>query len=215
MPKITTKFEQDVAREMWGHARNSYGAPTRRKKKRPTHIILSDPKNPTHKVKVPYSEYAPGMVFYKMTQAGILAGAPEDLDTSTGWVLVAVADVAKTKAFEKKFGIPLSFSFRHVPGSFAKLLAKIGYCHILTELELSDFESLCLPYILGQKSNLSYIVGGEFEIPPPDAGFGYVLHTRLEGQMEKMKVIADIRLFAHADTPHITLWWAKSLGEIT
>src|SRR5579859_1475501 len=51
---ITKKFEQDVAREMWGDFRNSYNVRSRRKSKRKTHIILTDPNNPTRTVKVPY-----------------------------------------------------------------------------------------------------------------------------------------------------------------
>jgi hypothetical protein len=35
---ITTKFERDVARDMWGDARNSYNVRSRRKRKRKTHI---------------------------------------------------------------------------------------------------------------------------------------------------------------------------------
>src|ERR1700733_13961651 len=43
---ITKKFEQDVARELWGDARISYNAPSRRKKQRPSHIKLEDPERP-------------------------------------------------------------------------------------------------------------------------------------------------------------------------
>jgi HNH endonuclease len=211
--KITAKFEQDVARELWGHARIAYGAPSRRKKKRPTHILLSDPKNPTQKVRVPYSEYAPGMVFYKMHQAGMLAGTPEDFDTSSGWMLVAIANDEKLKTFEKKFGIPMTFATRHVPDSFARLLAKVAYCHVLTELELSDFQPCCVPYILGAKSNLSYIVGGEFEIPPPNSRLGYILNTLLEGTMERMKLIASVRLFASEHTPRYHVVVGEIVGR--
>jgi hypothetical protein len=35
---VTKRFEQDVARELWGDARISYNAPSRRKKQRKTHI---------------------------------------------------------------------------------------------------------------------------------------------------------------------------------
>ena len=38
---ITTKFERDVAKDMWGDARISYNVPSRRKKKRKTHIVLA------------------------------------------------------------------------------------------------------------------------------------------------------------------------------
>ena len=82
---ITTKFERDVAREMWGDARNSYNAPSRHKKERKTHIILSDPDTPGRRAKVPYSEYPAAMVFYKMGRAGLLEGLPDTVDVSTVW----------------------------------------------------------------------------------------------------------------------------------
>jgi hypothetical protein len=50
---ITTKFERDVAREMWGDARNGYNAPSRHKTDRKTHIILPDTDVPGRRIKVP------------------------------------------------------------------------------------------------------------------------------------------------------------------
>jgi hypothetical protein len=38
-----------------------------------------------------------------------------------------VHDDVKAKSFEKRFGINLTSKFRHVPESFARLLAKIAY----------------------------------------------------------------------------------------
>ncbi len=74
---ITSKFELDVARELWGDARISYDAPSRRKKQRKTHIVLRDPANLDRKVKVPYRDYPAPMEIYKMAQAGLLQGFPE------------------------------------------------------------------------------------------------------------------------------------------
>lgn len=75
---ITKRFEQDVARELWGDARISYNAPTRRRKSRATHVLLPDPRDPQKKVKIPYSEYPAPLVFYKMRAAGALLGLSPD-----------------------------------------------------------------------------------------------------------------------------------------
>lgn len=198
---ITKRFEQHVARDMWGPARISYGAPTRRKKTRPTHIILDDLGAPGRRVRVPYSDYAPPMIFYKMHSAGLLMGLPEHVDISSSWQLVEIHDNAKAQAFQQKHGIKMVVTFRHMPDSFGRLLAKIGYCHLLTEFEPSDFVPICLPYILGRKQNISYIVGGSFDIPPPDPRFGYELSTRLFGDLQRMLVLAQIRLFGNNATP--------------
>src|SRR3954453_11909244 len=51
---ITSRFEGDVAQDMWGDARNSYNVRSRRKRKRKAHVVLADPANPARRVKVPY-----------------------------------------------------------------------------------------------------------------------------------------------------------------
>lgn len=199
--KITTKFERDVAREMWGDARISYNAPSRRKKERKTHIVLTDPDNPQRRVKVPYSEYPAAMIYYKMHRCGLLEGLPETVDISSMWQFSAVHDDTKAKGFEKRFGIKLTSKFRHVPESFARLLTKIGYCHLLCFLDLGEFRPVCLPYILGQKKNPSYIVGGTFDASAPIPDLGYVLNTVGFGTANRMMLLAEIRLFANLCTP--------------
>lgn len=198
---ITTKFERDVARDMWGDARNSYNAPSRRKKERKTHIILSDPDSPDRRVKVPYSEYPAAMVFYKMGRAGLLEGLPDTVDVSTAWELVAISDRDKAKQFQGKWGIKLTSKFRHVPESFARLLAKIAYCNLLCALDPRDFRPICLPYILGTKNNPSYVVGGTFEIAGPNPGLGYVLNTAGFVRNDRLMLMVEIRLFADNGTP--------------
>jgi hypothetical protein len=198
---ITKRFEQDVARELWGDARISYGGPSRRKKARATHVQLPDPCNPQRRIKVPYSEYPAPLIFYKMRAAGALQGAPPTLDISGAWELVAVSDHEKNMEFERKFGFPLTAKFRHVPISFGRLIAKTAYCNALCTLDPSDFRSICLPYILGSKTNISYIVGGDFDIPPPDAGLGYVLRTIGAGAEDRLIIIGEVRLYANNHTP--------------
>ena len=199
--KITTKFERDVAREMWGDARIHYDAPSRRKKQRPSHIVLHDPDDQRRKVKVPYSEYPAPIIFYTMNRAGLLEGMPNTLDISSMWQFSAVTDDAKAKNFEKRFGIKLTVRFRHVPESFARLIAKIGYGQILTSLDPGDFRPICLPYILGEQKNLSYIVGGRMQPAEPDTGMGYVLRTVGFGDESRLMLVAEVRLYANAHTP--------------
>ena len=198
---ITKKFEQDVAREMWGDARTSYNAPSRRKKQRKTYIVLTDPDNPARRVKVPHSEYPAAMIFYKMNRAGLLEGMPDTVDLSAAWQFSAVHDDIKAKEFEKRFGVKLTSKFRHVPESFARLLAKIGYCHMLCVLDPSDFRPICLTYILGEKRNPSFIVGGTFEIAAPQPECGYVLNTFGFGDAHRLMLLAEIRLYANLYTP--------------
>jgi hypothetical protein len=197
---ITSSFEGDVAQDMWGDARNSYNVRSRRKRKRKTHIVLADPANPARRVKVPYSEYPAPMLFYKMSRAGLLEGLPDTVDLSSAWQIVEVHDDVKAKGFQQKFGVPLTATIRHMPESFARLLAKIGYCNLLTILDPGDFRPICLPYILGERKNLSYVVGGALEIAESEA-VGYRLDVVGFGSAEQMMLVTEIRLFANAGTP--------------
>ncbi|MFB6448390.1 hypothetical protein [Bradyrhizobium tunisiense] len=204
---ITKRFEQDVARELWGDARVSYNAPSRRKKQRRTHILLRDPNNPVRTVKVPYSDYPAPMMFYRMGPAGLLQGLPASLDISGAWKLEALSDHEKNLAFEAKYGIKLTARFRHVPESFARLLAKIGYGQVLTSLDPNDFRPICVPYILGQRGNVSYIVGGKLTPDQPDPGLGYVMKTAAFGMRDRLMLIAELRLYAnnHVPTYHVVV----------
>jgi hypothetical protein len=140
--------------------------------------------------------------------------------------MVAVTDDAKAKAFQQKFGVPLTGKFRHMPESFARLLAKIGYCNLLTMLDPGDFRPICLPYITGERKNPSYVVGGTFEIAEPET-VGYRLSTAGFGSPERIMLVAEIRLFANVSTPtyHVIVGdvfgiekvvsMLRKLGEIT
>jgi hypothetical protein len=196
---VTTKFERDVARDMWGDARNSYNAPSRRKKERKTHILQGDSKNPERRVKVPYADYPAPMAFYKMGRSGLLEGMPATVDLSGSWQIVCVTDNEKAKKFEERFGVPLTGRFRHMPESFARLLAKVGYCHFLCTLDPGDFRPICLPYIMG-RANPSYVVGGSFDIAAPEE-VGYRLSTCGFVADTRLMLVAEIRLFANAGTP--------------
>ncbi len=79
-----------------------------------------------------------------MGRAGLLEGMPDTVDMSSQWQFVAVTDNLKAKNFQERFGLPLTAKFRHVPDSFARLLAKIGYCHLLCSLDPGDFRPICL-----------------------------------------------------------------------
>jgi hypothetical protein len=181
---VTSKFEREVMRGLWNDARTSYNAPSYRKNKRNKFIVLSDPKIPSKKLKVPFSEYPAPMAFYQMHPAGILQGLPDTVDISAKWQLTTIVDEKKLQNFVKKYPEKLTAQFKHVPYSFAKLIAKIGYGQALSMLEPSDFRPICLPYILGEKKNISFVVGGSFSTPEPNKGQGYVLKSSGFGDLE-------------------------------
>ncbi len=198
---LTSRFEREVMRGLWGDARTSYDVPSYRKAKRSKFIFLNDPKNRSKKLKVSSSEYPAPMVFYQMHPAGILQGLTETVDISAKWQMTSIVDEDRLKSFNNKYPGKLTAQFKHVPDSFARLIAKIGYGQALTLLNPDDFRPLCLPYVLGEKENISYVVGGCFDIPQPNKGLGYIMETFGCWDLEHMLILSEVRLIAHNHTP--------------
>lgn len=199
--KITSRFELDVSRGLWGDARIAFNAPSRRKNKRQKAILMPDQYNPGQYLRIPAEEYPAAMVFYRMPKAGILQGLPEAVDLSGGWQMSSITDKDKNERFTAKYGQSPIVRFKHVPESFARLLAKIAYGQVLCSLEPNDFRAICVPYILGQKRNLSYIVGGRWSYPEIMPGIGYELRTNCIKFPGKMLIIVEIRILPNNGTP--------------
>ena len=195
---MTKKFEQKVARELWGDARTSFQQPTRRKKERRTHIEMPESEGQGVQL-VPAAEYPAGFVFYKMGPCGFLQGLPESMDISPSWQLVVVDDDRRRDAFWKRHGRHPVLKFRHVPEDFGRLLGKIAYCQVLTALDLGDFRPLILPYITGEKRNLSYLVGSTDGVP--EAGNGYRLTTTYAERDQDLILMVEVRLYANTHAP--------------
>ena len=113
---ITKKFEQKVARDLWGDARTAFNAPTRRRQERRSHITISHPDDPAKKVTVPAGEYPAGLVFYKMSQAGLLQGMPETIDISSSWQMVVIDDDKRRQRFLERHPGSLLIRFQERPG---------------------------------------------------------------------------------------------------
>ncbi|WDH23626.1 HNH endonuclease [Pseudomonas chlororaphis] len=199
--KITSNFEREVSRDLWGDARVAFDAPSRRKKKRPKVILMPDQYNPGQYLRIPAEDYPAAMVFYRMHKAGILQGLPEQVDLSPKWELTSITDTAKNERFTLKYGQPPIVRFRHVPDSFARLLAKIAYGQVLCSLDPDDFRPVCLPYILGQKKNLSYIVGGRWSYPEMQPGIGYEMRTNCIRFPGRLLIIVEIQIYPNNGTP--------------
>ena len=199
---ITKKFEQRVARDLWGDARIAFDAPSRRKAQRGQVLTMSDPDGLGKGLAIPPEEHPAGFVFYKMDQAGLLQGLPEDVDISDKWQLVIIDDDKRRHEFLAKHpNTPLTLSFRHVPQEFGRLLAKIGYGQVLTQLDPGDFRPICIPYILGLKHNVSYVVGGTLDDQVPEPDNGYSLKTAGFGTKDRILLVALVRLLANTAAP--------------
>ena len=214
---ITKKFEQKVARDLWGDPRIAFDAPSRRKRQRKKRLFMSDPGDHSMGLDIPADEFPAGFVFYKMCQAGLLQGLPADVDVSNSWQLVVIDDDKRRESFlEKHPTKKLSLSFRHVPHDFGRLLAKVGYGQVLTQLDLGDFRPICIPYILGYKANVSYVVGGTFKEQVPDRYNGYSLMTVGFGDADRLMLVALVRLLANTFAPayHVVVGYVTGAERV-
>ena len=198
--KITGRIEKAVARGMWGDARIAFNVPTRRPKQRPKFISIPTTAPGQTPITVPYADYPAGMVFYWADRAGILQGLPQDVDLSAFWLLKMVTDKKKADDFHRRHPNRLVVQFRHEPENFARMVSKIGYCQVLTQLDRADFEEFCTPYIIGNKPNPSFIFGGNPNTVP-DMSFGYFLNTAGYGTLDDTIIVAEIKLFSNLETP--------------
>jgi hypothetical protein len=88
--------------------------------------------------------------------------------------------------------------------TFARAIAKIGYCHTVIHYGLDGFRHLVLPQIiLGTYPNISYFVGSDVGDPgPPDHDKALHKITYEEFRLGHMTLLMmSIRLFANARSP--------------
>ncbi|MBD8890306.1 HNH endonuclease [Roseibium litorale] len=215
--EVTNKFETDVARKMWGDARTAYRAPSKKKSyrhKKNLDLRTFYPNAPSKKI--PYEELPAIFVFYKPTPSGLLSGLPETFNIMNQWKLIAISDNTRSSKFKEKYGYDAPARFISTPDSFLKMIAKIGYGQVLTSLAPSEFEPICLPYILGQKENPSFIVGGDPEIHPPEKDNGYRLSHMAFGTRDQLLLVAEVRLLANEHTPtyHVVVGYVHGVDAV-
>ncbi len=209
---ITSRFEMNVARGLWGDARTAFNAPTKHPKERKK-IISTHISQGTKEIEVPAIEYPAGFIFYRMGIPGLLQKLPKDRDISASWTMDVIDDDKRRDDFFKKYSSYPVLKFKHVPQDFGRMLIKIGYGHILTILEPEDFNPLCLPYILGKEQNVSYIVGEQTKNVAPIPSLGYSLTAKgFVISENRLLLIAIIRLYANTHSPEYEVVVGDVLG---
>jgi hypothetical protein len=166
----TSAIEAAVTRGMWGDARKAYGAPRKKKKKWDGEPICVDEQS--YKA----DTYPAHFLYYEMPKAGILQGFGPEVDLSQFWTLKTKSDAKRNEDWGNSGSSPVVIQFVHHPEEFALLLLKVAYCQILWSLNPDDFISIANPYILGEKKNPSYLVGGS-EHRPTKTNISYDLQA--------------------------------------
>ncbi len=89
-----------------------------------------------------------------------------------------------------------------MPREFGQLLCKIAHGQLLTSLALNDFDPIAVPYILGQKTNVSYLVGGVPGDTKPNPNVGYSLTSGgIIISPHRMLLTVNIRLYTNTFAP--------------
>lgn len=211
--KITSYLDGFIASKVFGPMRVHAGMQSprsrRRKEKRPTHLpveyeIAGKPeirvlplKDHPHHIVVPIWEW-PGI-----TQAIQPSGNFGQLKGALYWIIPESFHAA----IGMRAGEQATVNFR---GSrivnvhtFARGLAKIGYCHAVAQYGLDGFRHLVLPdLILGKYPHIPYFVGSVPGDPPPpiDPSLRHSLSMDRFTLGRLKLLMVTIRLFANSGT---------------
>lgn len=189
----TSLIERRVARDMWGDARTSYAAPSRRKSKRADYIEMDG-------IKVPSAQYPGQFCFPHMPRPGLLQTPPSGADHSPLWNIKFYGDTNRLKRIEKKYPGRVKFKFRYRPTEFSQMLLKAAYCHALTEIPIDLFSNNFRDAIFDAGFNHSRLVGfSERQLGRQE--LGYFFQTELIGNREEILVAPEVQIFSNVGTP--------------
>jgi len=200
--KITHRFEGVVGREIFGKFRAKHNLPTRRPKERPTHFPVG---TSAGVINVSALEHPTELFVYKFKPANALADLPASFDTSTHhWVPVAISNWKELDEFAKSHKWDGKVQIRMRPIEYARMLAKIAHCYAVAFLGYGSFKPLTIDLILGRTENISYTVGGDWDIPPSLKDGGHLLNLEflINVIRRQFLILVEIRLFSSAGTPN-------------
>jgi len=86
------------------------------------------------------------------------------------------------------------------PLHFARFIAKIGFSYAVAEWGENSFVPIILPLVRGEVDLFTDLVGGDYEIPPPNKHIHELSHYVVENSYGKFLCVR-IRLFCFAGSP--------------
>jgi hypothetical protein len=194
---INQQIETPITNLEWGYFRTKHNLPSRKKSVR-SHVKLR--RKDGSFFKMPIADYSAPLPLYRFYEARKLSGLPGCDDFH--WTMSILTKKENEVAMQKKYP---DWDQQHAiltrPHIFSRLLAKIAHCYIIAEYGIDGFKPLCTDLILGKTDNWCHLVGGEFDIPPPQPGKGHITDIYLKVASPHILIIVDIRLFASNETP--------------
>ncbi|WP_334165157.1 HNH endonuclease [Phenylobacterium sp.] len=206
--KITSYLDGYLARHVYYDYRLHAGAPTRRPKDRPKTrraLIKFKDREEVREFEIGSHPFSTVVPFLGLP--GILTGDEPQRGFKSG---KAVHFYYVPPNFPETIGLPFGESAEVVGRrnmdlvTFARALAKVGYCHLWTA-DPGPFDPLpTRELVLGQYPNAAYLVGGgeDEDTPPPEENVKLMhwVTIRWEPLAGRDVLFAVIRLFANAGT---------------
>lgn len=201
--KITSAFERRVLRGFMFAGRTVAGLPTRRPKDRPKSLSIEiEGPNGFESVELPIAEYPAVLQLPLLPPPRFLTGQPARNGVDLcGLETIAFGNDPKEVARTLKATIFRYTETDYALSDFVRLLAKIGYSFIVSQVGMFEFDEFpVLPLILGKTDDGSHWVGSAvFETLSENVGALVALRAEERvavGDPSQRVLVAQIKLFA-------------------
>lgn len=202
---ITNKFENAILRGGF-HGMRVFLNLKSRKKSHPSELPLFDVNGVKgNKVMVNIQDYPCTVLFPGLRTPAILELPEETSPNSSGVFLPLNYNSERLHSLGiYKFGTNAFDLY-----SFARMLAKIGFCLAVDRYGLNSFHPWILPFIMNDKGAGIYQLVGAAPYSEDKSGETHDLMLKLIQLNGKQLIAAQIRLFSDLDTP----WYYVIIGE--
>lgn len=202
---ITSEFERELARSMYGDLRIRANLPTRRRAKRPLMVRAKDAVTGSE-VWLRPEESLTIIPTIEFLAPGMLREPPEE-PTGAAGAKLGMKELMPTDYRRWKVVGSNQYTFtggRIDPDCYALTLAKIAHAYTVADFGLSNFEPFLPPIILGDRRKLYTYVGGS---PTPLRDQNMLHSVRLHlghphyGSRADWLLLASISLLSAYDMP--------------
>lgn len=193
--KITSSFEKNVLRNLFGYARAAMKLRTRRKHPEKFTIVFNKDNKKTE-MEVPAKEYGAVVYFPEFLPPAYFDKRIYKEGVNVKGFCLNRAGGIPLEEIAKKYGFK-EFAFKHTfnPVDFARFLAKVAYGFSILKFGKDSFqEAYVLPDILGRTSKIGMWVGS-VGVEKGNEG------TKIKLEVNNKEVVVLIRLFAKWNVP--------------
>ena len=209
---VTKRVEGECARYMYGDACIRLNLNTRNPNNRPKYKNVGAIQRDRKIIRsLQVEDMIAHIPTFDLPVAGFLQGVPPNASWE-GMTLATISLGARSDyAWNNAQGISHTFTTEFRPAAHARLLAKIAHCLCIQEFGADGFEHWLPPYILGERSELAYLIGGSDRSHDADTNSFYSLQWEIAEHYDGYYVVlVNIRLFSQFGGPWATVVAGKA-----